>query len=172
MKDQIILHFSFCIEKGWLVRENSSFFQIYEIEGISVICKDHFPNSLSFVDVRNPKEKDLHFLSIDKAIINDNLSKKCDFAIFDESTICFAEIKTASSSKRGERRRDAYEQLKTTILHFQSIISFDNYQIEAWICFGTKNRYPKTTSKNMVMKKAMFDECRAILCEGNEMMFE
>lgn len=123
--------------------------------------------------VRNPSQKSIHFLAIDKCMLNDDAETHCDCALFDEQTFCFIEMKDAGKRTRKEHRRKAYQQLKATILLFKNRDVFQGTSaIEAIISFASKDSYPVRTSSSNDAALMFEMECNAKLMEGNEKIFE
>ncbi len=123
--------------------------------------------------VRNPSQKPIHFLAIDKCMLNDDAETHCDCALFDEHTFCFIEIKDAGKGTRAKHRHKAYQQLKSTILLFRNRAVFqDDATIEAIISFASKSSYPVRTSSSNDAALMFEMECNARLLEGNEKIFE
>jgi hypothetical protein len=123
--------------------------------------------------VRNPSQKPIHFLAIDKCMLNDDAETHCDCALFDEQTFCFIEMKDAGKRTRKEHRRKAYQQLKATILLFRNReVLLDTTTIEAIISFASKDSYPVRTSSSNDAALMFEMECNAKLMEGNEKIFE
>jgi hypothetical protein len=122
--------------------------------------------------VRNPFRKPIHFLAIDKCVLNDDADTHCDCALFDEQTFCFIEMKDAGVRIRKSHRKTAYQQLKSTILLFRDRDVFQkNTEIEAIISFASKSGYPARTSSSADAALMFEIECNAKLLEGNEKEF-
>ncbi len=135
------------------------------------ICVENEPNTLCYFTVSNPTNKLINFLAIDKCTLMGDREKKCDCALFDDSSFYFIEMKTATPAQRRKRKSDAYEQLKSTIGIFKSKLSFDGYELWALISFGQSYAIPKTNSTQMARRKELFDLYRAKLIEGNFIEF-
>ncbi|MDZ7934259.1 MAG: hypothetical protein U5M51_04685 [Emticicia sp.] len=114
----------------------------------------------------NKSQKEVYFLAIDKCLFFDNNidPSRCDCALFDESRICFVEIKESNQSKRRDRRNKAIEQLAKTINLFKSMgVRFP--QFDALVCFSTHQTFPKR--RNLDKEIEFLNECGAFLYEGN-----
>jgi rRNA maturation protein Rpf1 len=93
------------------------------------------------------KEK-IVFIPIDgkKGLLQDGNSK-CDFIIFDDTTICFVEIKLNATSEAErairKRRREALDQIIDTIYIFDKKLNEDykGLKLEGYVC--TPKIYPR-----------------------------
>ena len=125
--------------------------------------------------VKNPTQKDVHFLAIDQGIFygtKEYESGRCDFALFDDARFCFIENKDVTLKQRNKERLDAYKQLKETIVKFREHLDFGNYQIEAQLSFKSSRKiYPRETSSNQDMVKEFDDELAVALFENNDIKF-
>ena len=83
--------------------------------------------------ILNPSQKELHFLAIDKCIFFDSDDlKKCDAAVFDTNLFYFVEIKNIHKlARRSEARKNAKEQLLSTIKIFKEKVNFSSYRLRA-----------------------------------------
>lgn len=119
--------------------------------------------------VKNPTQKTIHFLAIDKCIFFDSDEhKKCDFAVFDDKAFCFVELK--STKLKGTRN-----QLYATIKLFKEKISFESMKrIEAYASKG--NYTPSKPAAKATDTYALFvfrEELGVQLYQdGNEKVFQ
>jgi len=125
--------------------------------------------------VKNPNQKDVHFLAIDQGIFDGTreYSKgRCDFALFDEARFCFIENKEVTLKHRNKERLEAYKQLKETIVKFREHLDFGYYQIEAQISFKSSRKiFPRKSSSNQDIAKEFDDELAVALFENNDIEF-
>lgn len=125
--------------------------------------------------VKNPTQKDVHFLAIDQGIFWKTEKYKlgrCDFALFDDTRFCFIEIKEVTLKHRNKERLEAYKQLKETILKFREHLDFGHYQIEAQVSFKSSRKiYPRQSSSNQDIAKEFDDELAVALFENNDIEF-
>ncbi len=121
--------------------------------------------------VSNPRGKEIYFLAIDKCLLDDqdNL-ERCDFAIFDESTFCFVEIKE-TRRRRGKVREKAIQQLEATINYFKQHIDFEDYRLEAIIYLVSRGAYPAADTNKEKMKARFATKLETLLLEGNHKAF-
>lgn len=122
--------------------------------------------------VKNPTGKEIHFIAIDKCLWkdSDDIGKKCDCIIFDDTSFFFIEIKNPKIGRQGNHRKKAEIQLHNTIKAFQSEINVNQYDIYAIICF-VKNNSPKLTTGSQNMK-AFWDNYDITLYERNHWEFQ
>lgn len=92
--------------------------------------------------VENSSTNPVYFLAIDKCLLADNdRTKRCDCAVFDDQTFCFIEIKTTSSmTQRKKLRREAKNQLKIAISLFREHNVFTTEYLEAYVCLLTETK--------------------------------
>lgn len=121
--------------------------------------------------VLNPSQKEIHFLAIDKCIFfdSDNL-KKCDAAVFDTNIFYFIEIKNIHKlARRSEARKNAKEQLLSTIKIFKERIDFSAYSLLAVYSLTDSNTkpYPAKTASQL-NTEIRFIDLDTTLLEGNQ----
>ncbi|MGA0560747.1 hypothetical protein ACO2Q8_29040 [Larkinella sp. VNQ87] len=130
------------------------------------------PNGIIHFTVENPNRKEIHFLAIDKCLFDDSEPiERCDFAVFDNRTFAFVEIKeTDSSIQRSAHNRKAKSQLKATIEFFQNSISFTVKHLEAYVCVGTTESRParRASDLNEILE---FEQLGVALYHGNRKRF-
>lgn len=172
MQEQIFTAFPKCQTDDCLEEYTNAIFWIEDPkEGGK--CQVHVEenNQVDF-KVINEDEKAIHFLAIDKCLLDDSDEEKCDFALFDDDVFCFIEIKESKPRTRKLRRKKALSQLETTITLFQSKLDFTNYQLEANVCFsmGTKI-FPQRNASSLANIKRFQDKYNTRLTEGNQNEF-
>lgn len=104
---------------------------------------------LSHFNISNVNLKEIHFLCIDHCIFNTSAHQKCDFALFDDQTFCFVEIKD-TRNRSTPHKTDATDQLRETIIRFQNVIDFTGYELEAVISWKYRKTYPAARTKNAI----------------------
>ena len=156
----------------WVDEYSSNVFPI-EIRGKSFVLVET-EDDLLFT-VKNPNQKDIHFLAIDQGIFDTTKEYKlgrCDFALFDDIRFCFIENKKVTLKHRSKERLEAYKQLKEIIVKFREHLDFGHYQIEAQISFKSSRKiYPRESSSNQDMVKEFDDELAVALFENNDIEF-
>lgn len=115
-------------------------FYIYDHETEKRCYVHTDPDHVIHFTVKNKDEKTISFLAIDKCLLmDDDLTQRCDCAVFDEETFCLIEIKvTSSMTQRKKLRVKAKNQLKASADFFQSHMAFATKQIEAYVCLLTE----------------------------------
>ncbi len=99
--------------------------------------------------VINHGPKEIAFLAVDKCLFfNNDGFKKCDCIIFEDSTICFIEIKDCKNGQRAKRKKTAKEQLKSTLQIFKEAMDLER-EHEAYLCVGVSSTRPSTLSSSM-----------------------
>lgn len=171
MKTQLLTIFPDCIEQAHLQEETAAYFEIFDDEATG--CQILFEENAGHFKVENPKQKSLGFVKIDGCLLPSTEHRKADFAIFDETCFCIADIKDAKKKNRQYARGEAYEQLVSTMQVFlEKGIDFSDYQVEAIIALTFRKSYPAATSRMQDKVIAFFDEFGADLLEGNSKRFE
>lgn len=104
--------------------------------------------------VKNPSNKEVHFLAIDKCLWNDSdkVGGRCDFIVFDEASFLFVDIKKAKMRHASDYRKDAEKQLEATLQKFQAQINFDTHKIYAIIAFVKSKISPQLATRNQNLK--------------------
>jgi len=124
--------------------------------------------------IKNPNNKVINFIAIDKCIfLDDALHKKCDFAVFDDKIFALIEIKDTNNRKtRAKHTKKAYKQLSAILSEFeQKSVSFNGFSIEAIIAFKYRPLRPLINSASMAMRVYFKNRYKASLMLGNEKEF-
>jgi hypothetical protein len=119
--------------------------------------------------VINKKAQSLRFLGIDHCMFFDGDFKKCDFALYDNATFCFVELKEVKKDDHQMRRaakKKAEQQLLSVIELFQNTLDFSKTNLEAYLCVGFQRTRPSFLSKSqramkdfVRLKTKLFDGC-------------
>lgn len=126
---------------------------------------------LKHFTVENPTGRDIHFLAIDHCLFSDKDQTRCDFAVFDDKTFCFVEIKeTETAARRSEHYQQAKDQLKATIQYFREQMTFTTKRIEAYACVGSTRARPARQSADL-NEQIEFADIGAVLYRGNQKRF-
>lgn len=172
MKTQLENAFPCCKTGKCLETTKVLQFEVFdcEIEKRCFIKKS--AEELAHFHIENPHEKSIHFLAIDNGVYPDDVQKKCDFAVFDEQTFCFIELKHSKPRKRKERRKRAIQQLRATIERFQQQCDFEDYNLEAYASVGNLGLVFKSRLASHSSAFDEFDgELNTALFEGNSKRF-
>lgn len=93
------------------------------------------PDGIKHFTVENTTEHAIHLLAVDNCLMAPTDPSRCDCAIFDNKTFCFIEIKTAGFKQRQAKRKEAEDQLRSSVTFFRNHVAFSNEQIiEAYVC--------------------------------------
>ena len=170
MKEKIISSFSNCALNNCLEFKCDE--NIYIIDTETSKCKilDISEKDKANFHVINPTVKNIFFLASDRCIYTDMDHKKCDFAVFDDKTFCFVEIKDTDDRKQRVKRK-SLEQLSTTIGKFKEKIDFEEYEIEAIISWRYRPARPAASTQMQSAKLAFSQNFGARLLEGNQKEF-
>ena len=148
-------------------------FSIYDSEiGRCFIQKEE--DSVIHFTVKNPNQKEIGFLAIDKCIFMDSDKiKRCDCAVFDNKTFCFIEIKE-TNQRKSENSRKAKEQLLITINEFKNKIDFSDKRLEAYVVVGLDFKKVSPASKSQdLLSTLKFERLGVTLFhDGNEKKFK
>ena len=148
-------------------------FSIYDSEiGRCFIQKE--VNEIIHFTVKNSNQKEIGFLAIDKCIFMDSDKiKRCDFAVFDNKTFCFVEIKE-TNQRKSENSRKAREQLLITINEFKGKIDFSDKRLEAYVVVGLdfKKVYPASKSQDLLSILKFERLGVTLFYDGNEKKFK
>lgn len=119
----------------------------YIFEDTDKRCVVHYnEDDLVHFTVNNNNIQTIHFLAIDHCLYSSSLAqKRCDCAVFNDSTFCFIEIKR-KSGKIGHMFKEARAQLKAIIESFkQDFEKLQNYRLEAFASLGRGPVSPELT---------------------------
>ncbi|GAB4038503.1 hypothetical protein [Spirosoma jeollabukense] len=149
-------------------------FHIYDHETEKRCYIQNDPNGVKHFTVENGEGLSIHFLAVDKCLLMDEeLTKRCDCAVFTEQTFCFIEIKTTSSmTQRKKLRRDAKNQLKAAISYFRDKMAFTSTQIEAYVCLLTDLETRPLNRASLIEETEEFAEIGVTLFHDNRKRFE
>ncbi|MBX7204974.1 MAG: hypothetical protein K1X81_06085 [Bacteroidia bacterium] len=174
MRQKIHNAFANCLAHSCLQNTNESIFYIQDhpTHGRSFITIPINLNDYPYFTVNNPDQKDINFLSIDQCIyLTPQDGPRCDCALFDNTVFHFIEIKRGGPPKTSDRRRDAIDQLKVTIMNFIGQIDFSTHKIYAHICVGHFSQIPSIKTSDLVNSIFFWDNFKAELLDGNTITF-
>ncbi|MEA1917779.1 MAG: hypothetical protein U9N42_09705 [Campylobacterota bacterium] len=116
--------------------------------------------------VLNPNKQEISFLAVDKCIFFDeDDTKRCDAIVYNNDTICFIEIKDCKPKNRSSRKKDAKEQLRTTIKLFENKINIEKNR-EAYMCVGTSQTRPSKLASGMDAVLEFEEDVNSVLFDG------
>lgn len=123
--------------------------------------------------VKNPNKKALNYLAIDKCLFDDTAKhKRCDCAVFDESTFSLVEIKDSDSDNtKSKLLKKAYDQLEAVLKEFTSKSLLSDYNVEAIISFKFRPIRPLASATLQTKMVAFARKYKAKIYIGNEKIF-
>jgi len=168
MIDSIKTTFPLCNSNNCLHSKTDSFIFIKDpVNGCCLIVNN---GDLYHFSIKNPKNKTVNVLMIDKCLFNQKSShKKCDFVAFDNKIFCFIEIKD-TTSRSSKHKKNAVDQLRQTLIKFAAI-DFTKYNIEAIVAWNYQPSRPLVSTLMQSAKIEFLTTFRAKLYEGNEKEF-
>jgi hypothetical protein len=174
MLDKILRRFPDC-ENGdipCLTKRAETIFFVYDEPVNQGRCYAH-TNSDGLIQftVENTSGSPIYFLAVDHCILSDSDPKKCDFILFDDLTLCFVEIKTATMRQRKPQRRRAKEQLIEFIKYFREHLPLADEQIEAYICVLSEAEGRPLNRASLLDEVEEFDLIGATLYHQNSKRF-
>jgi hypothetical protein len=171
MKKQIETHFPIVLTNGCLQTVSEIEFGISEPEkdkgGRSIIVE----KAGADFEVDNPNQKDIVFWAIDECTLSSGDGPKCDFAIFDDETFAFVEIKRNSYKNRSKAKVKAVEQLSEILELSKGKLNFDEVKLLAIMALKFKSSVPVGTTRKQEARLTFFNKYRAHLLEGDEIAF-
>lgn len=173
MRKQIETHFPIVLTNGCLQTVSDTEFGISEMaEDKGGKCIVGAKEGADF-EVDNPIQKNITFWAIDDCTFSSAVSdgKRCDFAIFDDETIAFAEIKRSSTKQRSAAKAEAVIQLSAMLEQCRDKLDFNNYKLLAIIALTFSKSYPIARTRKQDAELSFFNKYRAQLVEGNGITF-
>lgn len=170
MDKQIKAHYPQCVANDCLWHSNLEHIFIKDEEANK--CIQVADPSIAHFTIENKEEKNVSFLAIDKCIFNDQSGhKKCDFAFYDLDTFAFVEIKD-THKRKSSKKKQAKQQLETTLQHFLTKINFTGYQLRVIISWRYRPTRPAATTAMQAAKLDFLEKYDALLTEGNSFVLE
>lgn len=169
MKTAIESVFPICITNSCIWEPTSESLFIHDPkDGKCIIIDD---KDLAHFIVSNPSLKALTFLAIDHCIWGDDSEhRKCDFAITDQITFVFVEIKD-TYKRYPSHKASAKEQLEDTIKEFDEVFDMKFLSRKAIISWNFKKTYPAAKTKMQSAEVHFWDNYQVELMEGNSFSF-
>ena len=171
MREQIETYFP-------IVKINACLQTVSEIEfGISEPDKDKGGRSIIVAkkgadfEVENPNQKEIGFWAIDECTFTSGDGKRCDFAIFDDETFAFVEIKRSKMKNRQQAKNSAVEQLEEILNHCKGKLDFSHCKLLAIIALSFSKSFPIARTRKQDAELAFFNKYQAQLLEGNSILF-
>ncbi len=170
MDNQIETSYPKCVENNCLW--HSDLEEIFIKDEEAAKCIQVVDSTTAHFTIENKKKKSISLLAIDKCIFNDQSGhKKCDFAFYDEDSFVFVEIKD-TSKRKSSKKKQAKEQLETTLQHFSTNIDFTDYRLRVIISWRYRPTRPAAKTAMQAAKVYFLEKYGAILTEGNKFNIE
>ncbi len=171
MRKQIETHFPIVVTNGCLQTVSDAEFGISEPEkdkgGRSIIVEKEGAD----FEVENPNQKDIIFWAIDDCTFTSGEGKRCDFAVFDDETFAFVEIKRVKLKNRQQARSEAVKQLTDMLDYCKRKLDFSDYSLIVNIALKVKESHPLAKTRRQDAELSFFNNYRAQLLEGNSISF-
>ncbi len=166
MQDQIEVEFPISLVNSCITNSTDPVIYIKDQDNNKCIVVDNSVDYHFFID--NIDNNQVHILSIDKCIYNDQSpTKKCDFAFFTNRVFAFVEIKD-TISRSGLHKRKAKLQLETTIINFQNQLDFSQLELYAIISWRYRPLRPAASTAMQDAKFEFLTNYNVNLVEGNK----
>lgn len=155
MRNQIETHFPIVVTNGCLQTVSEIAFGISEPEadrgGKCIIVAQEGAD----FEVNNPTEKEIVFWAIDDCTFSSKDGKRCDFAVCDDETFAFVEIKRSRYKNRSDAKNKAVEQLSEILNLSIAKLDFKKHQLLAIMALSFAKNTPvaSTRYKTHVFKK-------------------
>jgi hypothetical protein len=119
--------------------------------------------------LENDNSKEILLLENEFSVMKNQVSKKCDWVIFENKNIYFIESKDVKPRSRNKERKDAIKQLIATIEFYDSKIDLSSLNISSQVCFKSNSRIINTGDQ---ARKKTFKQYNSEFTEGNYISFE
>jgi hypothetical protein len=118
--------------------------------------------------LENENLKEILLLENENSVMKEEVTKKCDWVLFENNSIYFVESKDVKPRNRNKERKDATKQLIATIEFYQSKIDLNSLSIFSQICFQSKSKVIKAGDQ---ARKVLFKQYHSEFSEGNLIKF-
>ena len=129
-------------------------------------------NSLWIATVINKNKYDVRFVAIDKCLIFPRVGgkkvKRCDGALFYNSTVTFVELKERGGTRDWLTKGD--QQLRTTITRFEATESAEKYPVKS--AYIANRLQPGFNKAHLTRTETFFDETGYVLRIQNSVILE
>lgn len=119
--------------------------------------------------LENENLKEILFLENEYSIMKNEVSKKCDWVIFENNKLFLVESKDVKPRNRRKERNDATKQLIATLEFYKSKIDLSSIAIFSQICFQSNSKIVKAGDQ---ARKILFKQYNSEFSEGNIIKFE
>lgn len=119
--------------------------------------------------LENENSKEILFLENEVSIMKNEVSKKCDWVLFENDKLFLIESKDVKPRNRRKERNDATKQLIATLEFYKSKIDLSSIAIFSQICFQSNSKILKAGDQ---ARKVLFKQYNSEFSEGNLIKFE
>jgi hypothetical protein len=143
---------------------------VYYLEDIKdAVTSFKFEEEYWNLCLENDSSKEILLLENEFSIMKNEVSKKCDWVLFENNNLYFVESKDVKPRSRNKERKDAIKQLIATIEFYNSRIDLSSINLFSQICFKSNSRIIKTGDQ---ARKKIFSQYNSDFTEGNHIIFE
>nr|WP_315158679.1 hypothetical protein [uncultured Flavobacterium sp.] len=119
--------------------------------------------------LENDSSKEILLLENEFSIMKNEVSKKCDWVLFENNNLYFVESKDVKMRGRAKERIDATKQLIASIVFYKSKMELTAVTIFSKICFKSKSKIIKSGDQ---ARKVLFKQFDSEFTEANHIIFE
>jgi hypothetical protein len=119
--------------------------------------------------LENNNSKEILLLENEFCIMKNEVSKKCDWVLFENNNLYFVESKDVKPRSRNKERKDAIKQLIATIEFYNSKIDLSSTKLFSQVCFKSNSKIIKSGDQ---ARKKIFSQYNSDFTEGNHIVFE
>lgn len=119
--------------------------------------------------LENENSKEILFLENEVSIMKNEVSKKCDWVLFENDKLFLIESKDVKPRNRRKERNDATKQLIATLEFYKSKIDLSSIAIFSQICFQSNSKIVKAGDQ---ARKVLFKQYNSEFSEGNLIKFD
>ncbi|TRX38936.1 hypothetical protein FNW52_02500 [Flavobacterium sp. ZT3R18] len=143
---------------------------VYYLEDIKdAVTSFKFEEEYWNLCLENNNSKEILLLENEFSIMKNEVSKKCDWVLFENNNLYFVESKDVKPRSRNKERKDAIKQLIATIEFYKSKMEFSSITVFSQICFKSNSRIIKTGDQ---ARKILFKQYDSEFSESNYISFE
>jgi hypothetical protein len=143
---------------------------VYYLEDIKdAVTSFKFEEEYWNLCLENDNSKEIILLENEFSIMKNEVSKKCDWVLFENNNLYFVESKDVKMRGRAKERIDATKQLIASIIFYKSKMELTTITIFSQICFKSKSKIIKTGDQ---ARKVLFKQYDSEFSESNYISFE
>lgn len=119
--------------------------------------------------IENSISKEFLLLENEFSVMKNEITKKCDWVLFQDNNLYFIESKDVKPRSRNKERKDAVKQLIATIEFYNSKIDLSSINLFSQVCFKSNSKIIKSGDQ---ARKKIFSQYNSDFNEGNYIEFE